>query len=131
MMTGILHTEYAKIVSLKKFDPVMKISKTIIHATPMDNAVASDCVMRLLSRVVVDHINLLDKEEGVENSGTNNVLVDSHGTQLPLSKFAQDEDDANYWDVRLIDAEDNVTIACGHSVEVVPAKYCFDNDDNN
>ena len=116
MMTGILHTEYAKIVSLKKFDPVMKISKTIIHATPMDITVASDCVMRLLSRVGVDHKLFLDEDEGVENNGTNNVLVDSHGIQLPLSVFAQNEDDANYWAARLINAEDNVTIACGHSV---------------
>ena len=114
----------------EEFDPVMKISKTTIRATPMAISVASDSVMRLLKRIGVNHNDLGDDEEGVHSSGTTHVISDSHGTPLPLAVFGVDEDDSNYWAVRSIDVEDNVTISYGHSVEVVSSTYCFMNDVN-
>ena len=81
----------------EEFDPVMKISKTTIRATPMAISVASDSVMLLLKRVGVNHNDLGDDEEGVHSSGTSNVLFDSHGTPPPLSIFGVNEEDSNYW----------------------------------
>ena len=108
----------------------MKISKTTIRATPMAISVASDSVMRLIKRVGVNHNDLGDGNKGVHSSGATNVVFDCHGTPLPLAVFGVNEDDSNYWAVRSIDVEDNVTISYGHLVEVVSSKYCFMNDVN-